>query len=68
MPQSWNEKKKAAFDGKPHQVRPDVDNFLKALLDALCAEDSYVYDVHAQKFWARKGSIILTERGNDEST
>lgn len=64
MPMSWSEKKKVLYDGKPHQVKPDADNYLKAFMDALCEDDSYVYDVHAIKEWARKGEIILTERGN----
>lgn len=61
MPQSWSKKKKGEMLGKPHQVRPDVDNFLKALLDALCEEDSYVYDVHAIKLWAETGAIEIEE-------
>lgn len=63
MPLSWSEKRKAEFDGKPHQSKPDVDNYLKGLMDALCDDDSYIYDVHASKFWAREGSIELTEHG-----
>lgn len=64
MPQSWPEKKKEIFNEKPHQQKPDIDNYLKAFLDALCPDDSYVYDVQAKKFWARQGSIELTERGD----
>lgn len=63
MPKSWPEKVKVEFDGKPHQVKPDADNYLKAFMDALCDDDSYIYDARVQKFWARKGSIILTEYG-----
>ncbi len=63
MPNSWSEKVKLNMDGKPHQQRPDVDNYLKSFMDALCIDDSYVYDVHAKKFWAREGSIELTEWG-----
>ncbi len=63
MPKSWSEKKKTAFFRKPHQQRPDVDNFTKGLMDSLCKEDSHVYDVRMQKYWAYEGSIELTERG-----
>lgn len=59
MPQSWSEKKKKAMFGKPHQQRPDVDNFGKGLLDALCLEDSYVYDVRFRKQWSVLGGIEL---------
>lgn len=61
MPKSWSEKKKAAFDGQPHQVKPDADNYLKALMDALCEDDSYIYDVRVQKYWAYEGSITIIE-------
>lgn len=64
MPKSWPEKRKLLFDGKPHQVKPDADNYLKAFMDALCVDDSYVYDARVQKYWAREGKIILTEFGD----
>lgn len=67
MPPSWPEKKKALYDGQPHQVKPDADNYLKAFMDALCADDSYVFDARVQKYWAREGSIELTEYGNAAS-
>lgn len=63
MPKSWSEKKKREMDGKPHQDKPDIDNFLKAFMDAMCKDDSYVYDAHARKFWAYEGKIMLNERG-----
>lgn len=65
MPPSWSAKKKEFYNGKPHQVKPDIDNYLKAFMDALCSDDSYIFDAQAQKFWALEGSIELTERGND---
>lgn len=61
MPASWSEKKKVAMYRTPHQQRPDVDNYLKGLMDALCEEDSHVYDVRAQKYWDYNGRIELTE-------
>ena len=35
MPDSWSDKKKAAFAGMPHQQKPDVDNLAKAWLRCL---------------------------------
>lgn len=64
MPPSWSEKKKVLYDGKPHQVKPDADNYLKSFMDALCSDDSYIYDARVQKYWAREGSIELNELGN----
>jgi Holliday junction resolvase RusA-like endonuclease len=57
MPQSWYKTQKARMDGQPHQVRPDLDNLIKAWCDALYPEDSVIWSIHATKFWAYKGSI-----------
>lgn len=61
MPQSWSAKKRAAKDGAPHEQRPDLDNYLKALLDSVYSEDSHIYDIRASKFWAKDGAIEVTE-------
>lgn len=52
MPKSWSKKKRKEMVWKPHQQRPDVDNLVKAFLDALCEEDSYIYGVRAEKYWS----------------
>ncbi len=59
MPKSWSKKKKALMLGKGHQQKPDVDNLLKAVMDAVLQEDCHIYDIHSQKFWAEKGSIKI---------
>lgn len=59
MPASWSEKKKLMMEGQPHQQRPDIDNYIKAFLDALCKDDSYVYAVRAEKYWGRQASISV---------
>ncbi len=59
MPDSWSKKKKVEFDGKPHQQKPDKDNLEKAILDALCPEDSYVWDGRVSKYWSRNGKIVI---------
>jgi len=61
MPKSWTNKMRTEKNGTPHKQKPDVDNFLKAFMDCLCDDDSYIYDVRARKFWAEKGSIELEE-------
>ena len=60
MPKSWSKKDKIKMLGQPHQQKPDVDNYLKALLDSIFDDDSGVYDIRAQKYWAEKGSIEIT--------
>jgi Holliday junction resolvase RusA-like endonuclease len=57
MPKSWSKKKQEKMLGRPHQSRPDVDNFVKAFLDALLGEDKEVWHVDAYKFWSREGKI-----------
>jgi Holliday junction resolvase RusA-like endonuclease len=65
MPPSWSAKKRADMKGRPHQQKPDIDNYLKAFMDAMLIEDSHIYDTHPRKYWWDEGKIILTERGED---
>lgn len=59
MPKSWSKKKRTEMLGKPHQQRPDIDNLSKAVMDALCEDDSYIYCLHAEKFWADDPGIDI---------
>lgn len=59
MPDSWPKKKKLEMDGQPHKQKPDKDNLEKGVLDALCKEDSYVWDGRVSKYWAFKGKIVI---------
>jgi len=59
MPKSWSLKKKKAMNGKPHRQTADIDNLLKALIDALLSEDKQVWDVHASKRWGETGQIRI---------
>ena len=61
MPKSWSKKKKIQFNGKPHQQRPDLDNYLKAWKDSVYEEDSVVWKIHASKLWAETGYIKIGE-------
>lgn len=61
MPESWSKKKRAAMIGQPHQQRPDLDNYLKAFLDATLNEDGHIWNVHASKIWGEQGTIRLEE-------
>ncbi len=57
MPKSWSKKKRAEMLGKPHQQKPDVDNLIKALMDAVLKEDEGVWDIRQTKYWAENPSI-----------
>ncbi len=60
MPKSWSRKKRAAMFEKPHQQKPDADNLEKAFLDALCADDAYIWEFAGKrKLWSEKGYIEI---------
>lgn len=59
MPLSWNKKKREAHRGRPHQGKPDLDNLLKAVMDALRKDDASIWKVSAAKYWQDKGSITI---------
>ena len=59
MAKSWSKNKKELMLGKPHKAKPDIDNLVKAFLDALLDEDSYVYSITAEKYWSNNGSIVV---------
>lgn len=68
VPSSWRKWKKIEMDGKPHQSKPDLSNMLKALEDALFAEDKAIshyaevskYWVNHQKGWIEVISTTFT--------
>ena len=60
MPESWSKKKKEKMRWKPHQQKPDIDNLLKALLDAVYDEDCCVWNIRElSKIWSYNGSILI---------
>ena len=59
MPKSWSKNKKLEMLHQPHQQKPDIDNYLKALLDAVLDDDSHVFHVTASKYWAVTGSLEI---------
>ena len=53
-------RKKADMDKRPHQQRPDLDNYLKAWKDSVYEEDAIVWRVKASKLWTDgTGHIII---------
>jgi Holliday junction resolvase RusA-like endonuclease len=51
--------KKRSLWGKPHQLRPDIDNLTKSFLDSLMKEDKTIYRVDASKEWGESGRVIV---------
>lgn len=63
MPTSWSEKRRNEQLGLPVMTRPDIDNYVKLVMDALDGiawpDDNQVYRVDAQKVYAEKGYINM---------
>lgn len=59
MPASWSAKRRTAMIGQPHRQRPDGDNCLKAIQDALFLEDGGVWRGSFEKRWAERGRVEL---------
>lgn len=59
MPRTWSQKKRAAMDLQPHNQKPDIDNLVKGFMDAFKTEDKHVAILHAEKYWAEKGGIMI---------
>lgn len=59
MPKSWTKAMKAKYRGLPHDKKPDLDNLVKALMDACLEEDSAVWKISAEKYWADRGGIAI---------
>ncbi len=55
MPSSWSAKKRAEMRGAPHRQKPDGDNTLKAVADALIVHDETIYRKEIYKEWAIEG-------------
>ena len=62
MPKSWAKKKKRLMLGEPHRQKPDLDNLIKALGDALYGDDSYIASIKASKEWSYDGGISIVQR------
>ncbi len=65
MPKSWTKQRKKIMEGQPHQQRPDVDNLLKSLLDALFKDDAHIWDIRVSKVWSIKGEIVIRDLAGD---
>lgn len=59
MPESWSKRKRFEMLGRPHKVKPDVDNLCKSILDSLFKNDSHIHDIRISKVWGELGMIIV---------
>ena len=76
-PKSWSKKKQAEAIGKGITSKPDLDNYIKLVLDALNGvwfrDDSCIASIMARKKWSKDKegmlimvSEIITEHREDE--
>lgn len=61
QPKSWSAKKRAAMAGQLHRQKPDLDNLLKALVDAVYKDDAHLAFICAEKRWATDEPGISVE-------
>ncbi len=61
MPASWPARRRVLMAGAPHTSRPDVDNLVKALMDATLRDDSHIWMLNAEKVWGPEGRIELLD-------
>ncbi|HCL6099552.1 RusA family crossover junction endodeoxyribonuclease [Enterobacter cloacae subsp. cloacae] len=61
MPKSWNKKKRAELNGQHHQGKPDLDNLMECLMEALFEDDTHIWDSRVTKLWGENGQIIIRE-------
>ena len=61
MPKSWSKKRKQVMVGLGHRSKPDLDNYVKGLLDACFDDDSCCWDLRASKLWGVKGRIVISD-------
>ncbi len=66
-PVSWSKKKRAAMIHRPHTQKPDGDNLLKAVKDALnriaWADDGQVFDARVCKVWGEVDQTVVYVEG-----
>ena len=65
MPESWSKKKKERMFMQPHNQKPDIDNLIKSVMDALKKDDKKVWKIKALKSWHTDGFIYIY---NNEAT
>lgn len=46
-------------EGDKHKVKPDLDNLIKALMDAFGVNDSHVFSIKAEKYYSNNPRIEL---------
>lgn len=63
IPSSWSKIKQDIAVGKPHTSRPDTDNLMKFVADALnevlWRDDCLIYEIHARKIYSTEPKTLI---------
>ena len=59
IPASWSKKKQAAAVGRYAKPKPDADNILGAVMDALFEDDDRVISVFCEKVWGDEHALKI---------
>lgn len=60
MPKSWSNKKRAEMLGRLKVSKPDLDNVLKAIKDAMFKKDEVVAAIETVKYWGLDNEVEVT--------
>jgi Holliday junction resolvase RusA-like endonuclease len=59
MPRSWSKKRRAASGGAWCSAKPDIDNIIGAVMDALFPDDAAVVAIEAVKRWGDEHGMTI---------
>ena len=63
LPQSWPKTRRATLIGRPHTQRPDADNIVKTVTDALNGvaydDDGQISELRVRKLWAEHAETVV---------
>lgn len=59
VPTSWSKAKQAAAIGKYAKPKPDADNILGSVMDALFEDDDRVISVFCEKVWGVEHALVI---------
>ena len=59
VPKSWSKKKQEAALGRYAKPKPDADNILGGVMDALFEDDDRVVSVFCEKIWGEAHALVI---------